>query len=380
MRSFLRASSFSALWVWLALLPAGQTQAAEPEGIKFETADQITLTGSLYASNKGKKAPTVLLLHDFEKAKGGSSKADGIDFLAKALQEQGYAVLTFDFRGHGDSKSVGDKFWTFPHNRVLPGANQVKPPASIAQTAFPPRYYPHLIDDISAAKAYLDRENDNGNLNSKNLIVIGCGEGATLGIIWMLEEFKRYRATVTPNVKGPLFPPVVTVANNPEGKDIVCGIWLNPKTSVGGYTVPVNRALLEVAEKQKVPMLFLYGKEDDAAASAALTFLKVSVPGFKRGGKNDKEYQYTGEYPVPRTKLSSTKLLQDTLGTHEWILKNYLEPLITEKKLAQWEEHKNDEGIFYWIPQKGAVPVEAKKAGEKVPKMTPLQLMGILAP
>lgn len=380
-----RAFKQSALLLCLTLLPVSRTEAAEPEGVKFDTVDHVTLTGSYYASPKGKKAPTVLLLHDFDVKKGGSSKADGFDSLAKALQAKGFAVLTFDFRGHGDSKTVGEKFWMAPQNRLLPGARASRPPTSINQSDFSPRYYPNLLNDIAAAKAYLDRENDSENLNSKNLIVIGAGEGATLGALWMSTEFKRYRATVTQNVKGPLFPPTITVADNPEGKDIMCGVWLNMKSTLAGQNIynAVHKSLTDVAMNQKIPMAFLYGKDDETAAKDALGYLKSSVPGFQRGKKpKDEDYLLTGEFPVPGTKLASTKLLQDTLETGEWIVTKYLQDqLIEKKKISQWEAHKNDDALFFWLQQKGAKPIDAKAAGEKVSRPLPVMaLLGIYVP
>src|SRR5205085_4628381 len=82
--------------------------------VTFDTSDGVTLQGTYYASPKGKDEPTVLLLHKL----GTDSHKDGWDNLAAALNDKGYTVLSFDFRGHGNSTAVDkDKFWAYDWNR-----------------------------------------------------------------------------------------------------------------------------------------------------------------------------------------------------------------------------------------------------------------------
>src|SRR5439155_10748847 len=122
---------------------------------------------------------------------------------------KGYAVLTFDFRGHGDSTSLANvmQFWTQPHNKgVGVTVNPVKPPDSIDNKTFLPTYYRYLVNDVAAAKAFLDRKNDGGELNVANLVVIGAGEGATVGALWLASEFHMKRGIPPPGFVG--VPPV----------------------------------------------------------------------------------------------------------------------------------------------------------------------------
>src|SRR5262249_36781497 len=89
----------------LALTPRtarAQGPGAAPEAVTLLTADQVELQAHYYPSNKGKTAPVVLLLHALDE---DSKKAEWTS-LAKALQAKGYAVLRFDFRGHGDSTNI----------------------------------------------------------------------------------------------------------------------------------------------------------------------------------------------------------------------------------------------------------------------------------
>src|SRR5262245_23345617 len=129
----------------LCLGVAASAAAQGGQRVNFDTADGVSLEGTYYPSMQGKKATCVLLLHNFQLGKGGSRADAGWDTLAAALQKKGYAVLAFDFRGHGGSTSVSDNFWdrrAHPHNTLLPGAKMAKPPRTIAAQGMPASYYP----------------------------------------------------------------------------------------------------------------------------------------------------------------------------------------------------------------------------------------------
>src|SRR5262245_32502986 len=88
------------LLVGCALICWPQTgRAAEPERVRFDTYDQVEIHGTYYPGDMGNKSPSALVLH----ALGGSSREEGWDNLAKELQKKHFAVLLFDFRGHGES-------------------------------------------------------------------------------------------------------------------------------------------------------------------------------------------------------------------------------------------------------------------------------------
>jgi len=91
----------------------GQGVAAQK--VKFQTGDGVELHGHWYAS-ANKNPPVVLFLH----ALGENGNADEWRKLAKTLQKEGFAVLMFDFRGHGNSTAISDlqKFLAF-NNSIL---------------------------------------------------------------------------------------------------------------------------------------------------------------------------------------------------------------------------------------------------------------------
>ncbi len=213
---------------------------ANSRGVSFRTSDGVELQGNFYpAPSSGGKDACVLMLHNFSARTGGDSREENWDRLAAELQKAGYAVLTFDFRGFGKSKSV-DKavFWDRlknPQNQTI--RNALKTPETIDRVDFRSDYYPYLVNDIAAAKTYLDRKNDAREVNASNLIVIGAGEGATLGALWMASEEYRKKDRSFGMIGQP--PDL----DQPESRDFVCAVWLSISPSLAGRAAPVRKWL-----------------------------------------------------------------------------------------------------------------------------------------
>ncbi|MCD4686113.1 MAG: alpha/beta fold hydrolase [Anaerolineae bacterium] len=83
------------LMLLILALPAA-ANGGESVTIINET-DDLELVGLYYAPPEGDPAPAVLLMHH-----GGARKEAWVD-LIPLLQEAGYATLTIDIRGHGDT-------------------------------------------------------------------------------------------------------------------------------------------------------------------------------------------------------------------------------------------------------------------------------------
>src|SRR5262245_19408649 len=107
----------------LLLLPAAaHSEPPKPQKMLFESFDKVQLQGTWYPSAAdGNKSPCVILLHKI----GGNHQQEGWEALAQVLQEKGFAVLAFDFRGHGDSKTIKPEFWglSSSNTRGIKGAN-----------------------------------------------------------------------------------------------------------------------------------------------------------------------------------------------------------------------------------------------------------------
>ena len=166
--------------------------AATGETISFKSADGVKLAGVFYKAMDGSK-PVVLMLHDY---KAGTTDA-AWDDTAKLCLARGFNVLRFDFRGHGKSTEVvpGD-FWVRPENRTLINGGSspnVSAKTTIKVTEFKPNYFPMLVQDIAAARNYLDQQNDSGILNTSTVYLLGSGDAAGLGFLYMASEWSRER-------------------------------------------------------------------------------------------------------------------------------------------------------------------------------------------
>jgi len=373
---------FVAIGFGLAILlctHVSSARADDKEGkVTFKTVDGVDLHGHFYKPEKANDKPCVLLLHDFSRQKGGDSHQDDMDELADKLQKKGYPVLSFDFRGHGDSKNVApDQFWTVRNNvMALPksGFDPKSPPSSIDQKNFQPAYYLHLIDDINAAKAFLDRRSLAKEVNSSNVVVIGAGQGATLGMMWVYQEYRLVRQKGSIGVR-PDF-------DEPEGRDINACIWLSATPEIEGVRIPIPTYLTDLERKHRVPMVFVYGKEDKSAETQALAWIRSVAPNYKEMAETGlfnesvKDLKYTRDLAIPETKLSGGKLLTKDLPTADNVIK-YLDKFGEATSLRDARRVEIDKFPYYWIPPQGVAgqPIVAKVIQEEAIKPVNMRII-----
>jgi len=292
------------------------------ENIKFDTVDGVELRGTFYPASKA-KAPAVLMLHRY----GGNRQ--GWEKLAEFLQNKGLAVLTFDFRGHGESTNVSpDLFWKVnANNNLIKGAKQNRKTIRFAD--FQRGYGPMLVNDIAAAKRYLDKKNDASECNSSNLIVIGAEEGAALGCLWIHEEWDRW-----PLMRGTLNRWFKDPQGKPFGEDIAAAIWLSP--AAGLYGKSAGPWLDKKEIRDKIPMLF-YASKDDVAGVAAATQLYEDL---KRRNKLDLTFP-----PVLKPgKDRGTDLVSKKDDKVREEIAKYLEKVIDKRGVNAWKMRELEKG------------------------------------
>jgi hypothetical protein len=272
-------------------LPVHSQQEAAP--VQFTTFDKVELHGSFYSSPKLKEAPCVILLTKF----GGDREKANWKELAESLRPD-YAVLSFDFRGHGESTDVSPQFWQVANNFIIKGAGRM--PTHINFKEFPPAYLPVLANDISAAKRYLDERNDLGACNSSNVILIGAEEGAAIAALWIASEFQHPHYT-----KNAFGQWAVDPQQKLEGEDIAAGLWLTMPRTLGNVFVG---GLLRGRPRDKVPMAFFYGKHDSKGSQAAQAIWSYL-------SQSSREKMEQTRLRDKDTKLAGTDLLKTDLGT-----------------------------------------------------------------
>jgi pimeloyl-ACP methyl ester carboxylesterase len=351
MRRLLRALLLCGLLAGGAALraPAGNAQAPDPAKgdaakgdaakgarVHFNSVDGVALQGTFYASDK-KNAPAVMIVH----AIGEDSRRKEYTTLAQTLQKEGYSVLTFDLRGHGQSGTVDSaEFWSPKYQNYKGVAGAASRKDTIEVRDISKGYYSVFVNDLAAAKAFLDRKNDAGECNTASLIVIGSESGATLGAIWMNSEWYRYKLVPPPIGVGLPQPDL----RNPEGKHNICGVWLSITPDLGTRKVPLASLLNLAGKQRKVPMVFLYST-GDAKDKANATFLEKFIKG--KDKKSAAGYEFTAAVPVNAgPKLTGRELLKPTLGTDKAIVP-YLQQVV-EAKGNEWSQLDFRRSQYAW--------------------------------
>lgn len=120
----------------------------EPREMSFLTRDGVRLVGSLYVPEQAGSSG-LILVHD-----DGGDRSDFEPF-ARQAHRDGYFILAFDRRGHGDS--------------TLPNSTQ-SGTASLSET----------MNDIDAARQTLT----SAGADPENLAIVGAGSGANLALAY----------------------------------------------------------------------------------------------------------------------------------------------------------------------------------------------------
>lgn len=310
----------------ILLIPEASSQEtkkpfkAVKRDFRATTADGVRLVGDFYPP-EGKNAKTpkdtkcVILLHDLQ------GKRQDWGRLPEKLQEAGYAVLAFDFRGHGESTTVEpQEYWRLnPPRRAL-----AKPPTKISikdpefQTALD---YAKLGNDLMEAKRFLNLGSDNNEYNSNSMCLIGADEGAVLAVLWTKHGLTAQEQRVIDGTpQGKRAGPRQRQDGKPEGEDVSCIVCLSMRAFLGRDNLePLLKNGMETLSSRGICTLVLYGEQDKNAAGFG-----------RRAFAWVKSNEYSAEKRIEKTNLTGTKLLgQDALKTDTYIL-DYL------KKAEVW--------------------------------------------
>jgi hypothetical protein len=309
-------------------------EGMEEKKARFETVtdDGVKLIGDFYRSPKGKNAPVILLLHPIGPGKAATSRKDW-DKFPELLQSKGFAVVTFDFRGHGESKEIREprRYWQ------LPAAGLVGP--HVPKRNFPPNRPPTTIDmrdyatptelaqfgnDLIAIKKWLHLKNNAEELNSSSICIVAAEQAASLAVLWI------YNECVVPNrMRGP---------GKYEGDDISCVVWLSMPPDLARLKIETSLENCLREMKDKFPTLAIYGEMDAYKKNfwtKALNWIKPKDQADRLKG--------TGIIPIKGTNLAGTKLLgNEAFGTEEEIIK-YISKYEKLKSDNVWRNQKVNE-------------------------------------
>jgi hypothetical protein len=322
--------------------PARAQDDNKPVEENFTTADGVRLKGLFHRTAKPAAGnPVVILL--YQPGPGNTLDKPG-DWagLTKTLNDKGFHVFRFDWRGHGKSKDIVDTdlFWnnpiTGPFNRRITGANKKQNknkneldikndfPNELARQ----RYFPVYIMDLMAARNHLDGKNDQGELNSSSIYLIGDRDTASLGMLWMAAEW------AWPAIH-PLLPagatykivPMQGIIVDPEaGRDIAGAVWLSasrPQAFVERLVADWAKNAAKLRDNN--PMLFLYGEKDGPGLTHARFFYDQVLVAKGNRALGVKALEQTFMQDVKGTNLKGVSLLGNDamLGTESTIMKYF---------------------------------------------------------
>lgn len=239
--------------------PAAEADAPVPaakprdvaQRLKLETSDGVRVAAWYYppkrpaatvpAADAEPAGPpaAVILLHDL----GGSHLT--VEPLAKALQEQGIAVVAPDLRGHGES---GD--------RVLAGGSgEALTPRTIKKADLEAivrtgggrvRDQATVRGEIEAVRGWIKEQAARGACDFDRLFLVGSGLGGALAAHWAVAD------AAWPGL-----------ASGPQGGNVRGLVLVSPAWTTRGFSVSPALAAEPVA--RSLPVLVIAGKGDEDA-------------------------------------------------------------------------------------------------------------------
>ncbi|GBD34979.1 hypothetical protein HRbin36_00083 [bacterium HR36] len=283
-----------------------------PEKQKFNatTPDGVRLAGDFYPSPKGRNGPVILLLHAVGRSatKEALSRKNFPPAFIQELQAKGYAVLTFDFRGYGESTQVEQKFWT--NNPLGLPVNPLNPPASIDAKQFTnPRHFLSMGNDLIAAKEWLNLANNAGDCNAAALVIVACEETGMLALCWAYAEHMdpaRRKDPLNPNSES-------------QGRDIGALIFFSFRDTLNGVGIGTRLPawLQKCPDLRDTPMANNVAAEDSIGRSAWQRVLNYIRP---EAQKAKFEARGTGTNVI-KSKLVGHRLLTGVANfkAEDWI-------------------------------------------------------------
>jgi pimeloyl-ACP methyl ester carboxylesterase len=221
-----------------------------PEDLVLPTKDGVQIHVTYYASNAGKEAVPVVMLHDYNETRAV------FEPLATALQNppaaqdaapgvppmKPRAVITVDLRGHGQSKTA-----------LGPNGSLVKLDAAHFG---PGDFHDMVTQDMEAVRAFLVERNDAGQLNLNRTCVVGTGMGANVGLLWTANDWAA--------------PPLPV---RKQGQDIHAMVLISPRWNFRGL------ALVEAMKfppiQRQISTYLAFGANDPKVAKDCDNLLKT---------------------------------------------------------------------------------------------------------
>ena len=263
------------------------------ETVELTTKDNIKLRAFYFASDKGKEAVPVIIVHEWE------GQASPYGTLVKSLNDAGCAVIVPELRGHGGSRENGPAGRPFDIARMGKG--------DVANI---------IGGDMEAVKSFLRKENDNGKLNLNALVLIGVREGAVIAAQWAVQDLN--------------FPSVGAMK---QGNDVKSLVLVSPEKSLKGFTLDET---LRDRLLWQLPFLIVVGRGSDQFAESD-RFYKRLESMKKKAGKGT---ALGLELSVVATSLAGQSFVNDAPGVIDKITAFVKAHVVDVSAKIPWVERK----------------------------------------
>jgi pimeloyl-ACP methyl ester carboxylesterase len=222
--------------------PPANTDEKKFEDVTLTAKDGMVIRGTYYPGPEKKTTVPLILVHDW------NSNRSEMHILALYLQSLEHSVIVPDLRGHGMSVAQ-------------PGTDEPLDPDKMSRAAIET-----MVLDIEAAKSYLLQRNNEGKLNIEQLGVVGTGFGASLAIVWAVQDWG-----------------VRNLPTYKMGQDVKALILISPVVAFKGVTV--NMALKARNTLGQLSALTIVGQQDSRRYSDAKRIFKA----FQQSRRDDVE-------------------------------------------------------------------------------------------
>jgi len=187
--------------------PAPNSKDTAEQKVTFLTDDKVLIVGTYYSpssSNKNTSTDAIILLHML-----GRDRNDWNPFASTlSNSSNGYAVLSIDLRGHGESVNQNGK--------------------AISFQSFTPNDFSKMVLDAKAAKQFLVTQK---GINPNNIAIVGASIGANVALnyaasdpsikaVVLLSPGVNYKGVTTSDSIRKYVNPIYMVT---AGKDPIAG-------------------------------------------------------------------------------------------------------------------------------------------------------------
>jgi hypothetical protein len=315
---------------------------ARERSVSFATSDGLALNGYWFqGSALDKQRPDAVLMFP---APGNKITDAWID-LARDLSAKNFSVLLFDWRGCGlNGPEAGsrifestERFWAETYNlRMLKNRRQYIDEKGldykdlVGRVDGNIRYRDWFLNDLTGARFFLDKQNDNGKCNTNRVWIISEKEGAHLGLGFIATEF--WRNTIYQSAKN-VFDMERQIRS--AGKDYAGMMALSYSPSNGTASklirnaVPEGNRTAQVNDfrdhlEKRLAMVLLYSKKEGPSASKGL------VQSLRAGSAEDvmkRNFKYLREIDTKTSPVSGIGMLDpmDSFGARGKIVEAMVE-------------------------------------------------------